>query len=351
MTTRPGASPCPCPPGTGTPAHETCALRRLEVLHDADLSPRRHRQPRRARDAAHPRGARAEREGAPLASHRALHRARAPRPVRPRGRRGRLPRTGHFLDPRDGSASRLPRLRRLERALPPPGADAAWVGWGFVAEHAAFAELCERLGVVFIGPSAEAMRRLGDKIGSKLLAEEAGVPGRALERRRGRHARRRATARATRIGYPLMLKAAAGGGGRGIRVVAAARPSSPTPSSAPRDEAQRAFGDGTVFLERLVTGARHVEVQVIADSHGTSGRSACATAPCSAATRRSSRSRPRPRSPPRRTTALRDAAVAPRARGRLPQRRHRRVPLRPGAAVLRSWRSTPACRSSTRSPR
>ena len=64
----------------------------------------------------------------------------------------------------------------LERALVETGADAAWVGWGFVAEDPAFAELCERLDVTFIGPSAEAMRRLGDKIGAKLLAEEVGVP-------------------------------------------------------------------------------------------------------------------------------------------------------------------------------
>ena len=64
----------------------------------------------------------------------------------------------------------------LERALIASGADAAWVGWGFVAEHAAFADLCERIGVTFVGPSGEVMRKLGDKIGAKLLAEEAGVP-------------------------------------------------------------------------------------------------------------------------------------------------------------------------------
>ena len=69
----------------------------------------------------------------------------------------------------------------LERALVETGADAAWVGWGFVAEDPAFAELCEKIGVTFIGPSAEAMRKLGDKIGSKLIAEEVGVPGRAVE--------------------------------------------------------------------------------------------------------------------------------------------------------------------------
>src|SRR5690349_23178840 len=67
-------------------------------------------------------------------------------------------------------------LKVLERALVESGADAAWVGWGFVAEDPAFAELCERIGIAFVGPSADAMRRLGDKIGAKLIAEEIGVP-------------------------------------------------------------------------------------------------------------------------------------------------------------------------------
>ena len=86
----------------------------------------------------------------------------------------------------------------LERALRETGADAAWVGWGFVAEDPAFAELCDRLGVTFIGPSAEAMRQLGDKIGAKLLAEEAGVPVAPWSRGAGRRRRRRAGARPRR---------------------------------------------------------------------------------------------------------------------------------------------------------
>ena len=168
-----------------------------------------------------------------------------------------------------GPASARPYLDHavLERALRDSGADAAWVGWGFVAEDPAFAELCGRIGVTFIGPSAEAMRRLGDKIGAKLLAEEAGVP--VAPWSRGAVADvETAQAAAAEIGYPLMLKATAGGGGRGIRVVSSdgdladafARTS---------EEAQRSFGSGVVFLERLVTGARHIEVQVIADGHGS----------------------------------------------------------------------------------
>src|SRR5262245_59979042 len=168
-----------------------------------------------------------------------------------------------------GPASARPYidLKVLEQALVESGADAVWPGWGFVAEDPAFVDLCDRLGSTFIGPSAEAMRKLGDKIGSKLIAEEVGVPV-APWSRGAVDTLDGALAAAEQIGYPLMLKATAGGGGRGIRVI-----------SSPEDlgdafertaaEALRAFGSGTLFLERLVTGARHVEVQLIADGQGT----------------------------------------------------------------------------------
>ncbi|WP_353510766.1 carboxyl transferase domain-containing protein [Intrasporangium sp.] len=168
-----------------------------------------------------------------------------------------------------GPAANRPYLdhEALERALKETGADAAWVGWGFVAEDPAFAELCERVGVTFIGPSAEAMRKLGDKIGSKLIAEEVGVP--VAPWSRGEVATLDgAKEAAASIGYPLMLKATAGGGGRGIRVVTSAEDLTDAYERT-RDEAARAFGSGVVFLERLVTGARHIEVQVIADGQGT----------------------------------------------------------------------------------
>ena len=168
-----------------------------------------------------------------------------------------------------GPASARPYLDHavLERALIATGADAAWVGWGFVAEDPAFAELCEKIGVTFIGPDAEAMRRLGDKIGAKLLAEEVGVPVAAWSG--GEVATiDDALAAAARIGYPVMLKAAAGGGGRGIRVITSPGDLTGT-FERTRQEALRAFGSGTLFLERLVTGARHVEVQLIADGQGT----------------------------------------------------------------------------------
>ena len=154
----------------------------------------------------------------------------------------------------------------LERALLESKADAVWVGWGFVAEDIAFAELCARLKLTFIGPSPAAMRTLGDKVEAKLLAEKVGVPlapwsGGPVETRED--ARRHAEA----IGYPLIIKARSGGGGRGIRKVF-----SPDELDVALErtqgEAERSFGDPVVFLERLVTDARHVEVQVIADNHG-----------------------------------------------------------------------------------
>ncbi|MEO8830278.1 carboxyl transferase domain-containing protein [Lapillicoccus sp.] len=168
-----------------------------------------------------------------------------------------------------GPASARPYLDHavLETALRETGADAAWVGWGFVAEDPAFAELCERIGVTFIGPSADAMRRLGDKIGSKLIAEEVGVPV-APWSRGPVDTLEDAVAAAKTVGYPVMLKATAGGGGRGIRMIASDAEMTDAYART-RDEAQRAFGNGVVFLESLVTGARHVEVQVIADGQGT----------------------------------------------------------------------------------
>ncbi len=155
----------------------------------------------------------------------------------------------------------------LGRALRSSGADAAWVGWGFVAEDPAFAELCADLGVTFVGPPPEAMRLLGAKVEAKVLAERVGVPvaawsGGPVEG--PEDARRHAEA----IGYPLIVKARSGGGGRGIRVV---RSPGELEEALERtsSEAAKSFGDPVVFMERLVEGGRHVEVQVIADSHGT----------------------------------------------------------------------------------
>jgi len=155
----------------------------------------------------------------------------------------------------------------LERALRESSADAAWVGWGFVAEDPAFAELCERIGVVFVGPPPEVMRRLGDKIGAKQFAEELGVPVLAWSQDPVETVDA-ALEHASSIGYPVMVKARAGGGGRGIRIAASEEELAPAFERA-RDEALSSFADATIFIERLVTGVHHVEVQVIADDHGT----------------------------------------------------------------------------------
>ena len=164
-----------------------------------------------------------------------------------------------FVDEKDGQRKvRYLDYAALERALRGTRAEAVWVGWGFVSEHAAFAELCRELGVVFIGPDPETTRRLGDKIASKCLAEEAGVPvapwsGGAVDTLDD------ARGHAERLGYPLMVKATAGGGGRGIRRVYAPDQLTEAFESA-RSEALKGFGDDTVFMERLLDGARHVEV-------------------------------------------------------------------------------------------
>ena len=155
----------------------------------------------------------------------------------------------------------------LERALKAVRADAVWPGWGFVAEHPDFSDLCKRLGIVFVGPSGDVMRKLGDKIQSKLMAEKAGVPV-APWSNGPVETIDQAREHAERIGFPLMIKAAAGGGGRGIRRVNE-MDGLATALETSRREAKDAFGDGTVFMEATVQGAHHIEVQLIADGQGT----------------------------------------------------------------------------------
>ena len=156
---------------------------------------------------------------------------------------------------------------RLEQALAAARADAVWVGWGFVAEHPAFADLCQAMGIVFIGPPADVMRRLGDKIAAKRLAEQLQIPvapwsGGPVETLAD------ASSHAERLTFPLLIKATAGGGGRGIRLVH--YPTQlPQAFESARAEAFKAFGDPTVYLEQLVQRARHIEVQIMADHYGT----------------------------------------------------------------------------------
>jgi len=145
------------------------------------------------------------------------------------------------------------------------GCDAIWPGWGFVAEDPVFADRVRAAGLAFLGPRGDTMRALGDKIAAKRVAETAGVPvsawsGEAVESEEA------AAKHAERIGFPLMVKASAGGGGRGIRVVTAMDQLAGALRAA-RAEARGAFGDDRVFLERKVEAGRHIEVQIAADLH------------------------------------------------------------------------------------
>ncbi|HEU4673170.1 MAG TPA: biotin carboxylase N-terminal domain-containing protein [Candidatus Limnocylindrales bacterium] len=164
------------------------------------------------------------------------------------------------------------RLDRVVEAAVETGAEAVHPGYGFLAERAAFARACEEAGLVFVGPSSAAIEALGDKLAARRTAAAVGVPsvpgtlealpvdrpdevGPILEI-------------AERIGFPVMVKAAAGGGGRGMRRVDRAS-DLPAALAAGSAEAASAFGDGSVYLERVVEPARHVEVQLLGDADGT----------------------------------------------------------------------------------
>jgi acetyl/propionyl-CoA carboxylase alpha subunit/acetyl-CoA carboxylase carboxyltransferase component len=155
----------------------------------------------------------------------------------------------------------------LGRALTASAADAAWVGWGFVAEQPEFAELCERLGIVFVGPDPASMRLVGDKIAAKRLARETGVPTAPWSN--GPVATvEEALAHAEEIGPPVMIKPAAGRGGRGIRRVDELS-ALPAAFASAQSEALEAFGNGILLVEKVISPARHIEVQIIADGQGT----------------------------------------------------------------------------------
>ena len=146
------------------------------------------------------------------------------------------------------------------------GAEAVHPGYGFLAENPGFAEACAEAGLVFIGPSPETMRKLGNKVQARELAIEAGVPVMPASPPLPRD-ESTAIAMAAAIGFPVMLKASWGGGGRGMRVVEEAA-ELPELLAAARREALAAFGNDEVYVEKLIRRARHVEVQILGDSHG-----------------------------------------------------------------------------------
>src|SRR5262245_58701160 len=162
------------------------------------------------------------------------------------------------------------RIDRLIDAARATGADAVHPGYGFLAENAAFASACRDAGLTFIGPSPDAIRLMGSKTGARDVAVRAGVPVVP-----GSDAPLAATAtdgdllrEGDRVSYPLMVKAVAGGGGKGMRVVES-RDALLNAVRTARSEAGSAFGDTSVYFERRMTKPRHVEVQLLGDHYGT----------------------------------------------------------------------------------
>src|SRR6266508_2872907 len=146
------------------------------------------------------------------------------------------------------------------------GAEAIHPGYGFLSENAEFAESCAGVGIVFIGPPAAAIRAMGLKNSARRLAAEAGapvVPGYDGEDQSAETLRERMI----EIGFPVLIKASAGGGGKGMRVVRA-ESAIDGAIEAERREAEKAFGDGSLLVEKYIEGARHVEVQILGDARG-----------------------------------------------------------------------------------
>jgi acetyl-CoA carboxylase biotin carboxylase subunit len=147
------------------------------------------------------------------------------------------------------------------------GADAIHPGYGFLAERESFAAACAEAGITFIGPKPSAIAAMGDKMTARNTVTAAGVP--VVPGTEGTGAMRddELLAEAPKIGFPLLIKASAGGGGKGMREVTSLAEMPGLLASA-RREAESAFGDGNVYLEKLVEGARHIEIQILADQHG-----------------------------------------------------------------------------------
>jgi len=150
------------------------------------------------------------------------------------------------------------------------GVDAIHPGFGFLSERADFARAVSEAGLQWIGPSANAIEKMGDKMTARITMRAAGVPvipGEEIEETDEEEALLAIEQASSRVGFPLLLKASSGGGGKGMRAVHHPEELLDAARSA-RREAIAAFGDGRVYLERLLTGSKHVEIQVLADRHG-----------------------------------------------------------------------------------
>jgi acetyl-CoA carboxylase biotin carboxylase subunit len=161
-------------------------------------------------------------------------------------------------------------IEKIIAACRETGADAVHPGYGFLSENEDFAEACGAAGIVFIGPSADAMRRMGSKTEARKTVSAAGtpvVPGDNGPSGEGFPTAQQALASARKIGFPVLIKAAAGGGGKGMRLVAG-EPEFAAAFEGARREATAAFGDGTVYLEKAIERPRHIEIQVFGDRCG-----------------------------------------------------------------------------------
>lgn len=170
----------------------------------------------------------------------------------------------YLIGPGPAAESYLNFDKLIETALR-AGADAVHPGYGFLSERAAFAEACAAAGLKFIGPSPRAMRDLGDKVVARIIAQAAGTP--TVPGTPGHVTPEEARLVAQEMGYPLLIKAAAGGGGKGIRLVTSADELDDSLRVA-ASEALASFGDDTLYVEKYLDPVRHVEIQILADQHG-----------------------------------------------------------------------------------
>ncbi len=164
------------------------------------------------------------------------------------------------------SAKSYLNMKSIISAAEVTDADAIHPGYGFLSENAEFAEICANCGLTFIGPTPENMRLMGDKISARQTVTKAGVPI-LPGTKEGVHTAEEAKRVAAEIGYPVIIKATAGGGGRGMKVVHSPA-SLPNAFAAARSEAQAGFGNPEVYIEKFCERPRHVEIQIMADKHG-----------------------------------------------------------------------------------
>jgi len=170
----------------------------------------------------------------------------------------------YFIGPSPSSESYL-KIDKIIDAAKRSGADAIHPGYGFLSENAGFADRCRKEGIIFIGPSAEAIRTMGDKITARKTMTAAGVP--VVPGTEKISSEKAAVEKAREIGCPVMVKASAGGGGKGMRLVTKEEDVLAAVRSA-RSEAREAFGDDSVYIEKYIESPHHIEFQVMGDNHG-----------------------------------------------------------------------------------